>query len=67
MNITVKKEREQTTEKINFSGKTVKELLRQLKLNPETVIVVRNAEVITEDEPLRNKDRLEILSVVSGG
>ncbi len=67
MELVIRLEREQSREKISFSGKTVKELLLKLKLNPETVLVVRNKEVLTEDELLKNKDEIEILSVVSGG
>ncbi len=67
MELVIKREREQSREKISFSGKTVKELLLKLKLNPETVLVVRKKEVLTEDELVKNKDKIEILSVVSGG
>lgn len=52
--------------KKEFNG-TVNELLIELKLNKETVIVVRNGELVTEDEILKNNDRIKILSVVSGG
>ncbi len=67
MNITVLNEREHTTRNITFSGKTVFDLLKQLKINPEVVIVVRSNEVITEDEILHDQDTIELLSVVSGG
>ena len=67
MDITVENERERTTTKITFAGNTVLELLRQLKINPETVLVVRNKEVITEEEFLNNHDRIQLLSVISGG
>lgn len=67
MNITVFKERDNRTETVAFSGKTVQELLQQIKINPETVIVVRNSEVITEQETLHDNDKLELLSVISGG
>jgi thiamine biosynthesis protein ThiS len=59
-------EREQSTEEINFSG-TVEALLKQLDINPEAVIVVRNSEVIMTDENISNSDKIELLSVVSGG
>ena len=62
----IKFEREQTTEEISFSG-TVGELLTKLKINPETVLVLRTDEVLTEDEVLDNKDKIELLNVVSGG
>ena len=62
----IKNEKNNSTEKISFSG-SVKELLEKLNINPETVLVVRNNEVITEDENLDDDDSLEILSVISGG
>ena len=67
MNITVYKERENITEIIPFSGKTVLDLLRILEINSETVLIVRRSEVITEKETLEDNDRIEILSVISGG
>jgi len=67
MNVTIFNEKEQTTEKISFSGQTVKELLSHLEINSETVLVVKNSEVITEEEILSDQDKLELLSVVSGG
>ncbi len=60
-------ERERTTTKIEFAGSTVKELLQHLKLNPEAFLVVRNSEVITEEEILQDQDKIELLSVISGG
>jgi len=62
----IKFEREQTTEEISFSG-TVDELLKKLDINPETVLVLRAEEILTEDEILDNEDKIEILNVVSGG
>ena len=50
MELTVFKERDNCTEKISFAGKTVADLLKFLCINPETVIVVRKDEVVTEDE-----------------
>ncbi|MEK6900293.1 MAG: MoaD/ThiS family protein [Nanoarchaeota archaeon] len=67
MQIDVFNERENSTKTIEFSGNTVSDLLDLLKINPETVIVVRNDEVITENELLSEKDALKFLSVISGG
>ncbi len=67
MELTIFRERENTTEKVNFFGLTVADLLQQLKINPETVIVVRQQEVLIEAEPLQAGDQLKILSVISGG
>ena len=67
MNIEVYFEREQTKKKIEFSGTTVDDLLKQLNVNPETVLVTKNEEVVTEDEKLSDNDCLELLNVISGG
>ncbi len=67
MELTVYHEREQRTTTISFTGTTVQELLTHLAINPETVLIVRKGEVITEQAVLQNKDTIEILSVISGG
>jgi thiamine biosynthesis protein ThiS len=51
----------------NLSVKTVKELLDKLKINPTTVLVVVNDALVSEETNLNNKDRIKIISVVSGG
>jgi thiamine biosynthesis protein ThiS len=48
-------------------AKTVKELLKKLNINPITVIVAKNNELVTEDEKLNDKDEVKIISVISGG
>ena len=67
MELSVWIERENNRLQLDFSGTTVRELLEQLKINPETVLVVRENQVITESEILQHKNHLEILSVISGG
>ena len=52
--------------KLKFSG-TVGALLKKMKLNPESVIVVKGRTVVTEKDRVSDKDSVEILSVVSGG
>ena len=67
MYIEVFNEREQTTTTVELQGSKVKDLLSKLRLNPEGFLVVRNDEVITEDETLHDHDRVDLLSVISGG
>ncbi len=67
MNIDLFIERNYSTLKVAFGGITVLELLRHIQINPETVIVVRNNEVLTEKDLLQDKDKIELLSVISGG
>ncbi|MCK4497189.1 MAG: MoaD/ThiS family protein [Candidatus Aenigmarchaeota archaeon] len=38
-----------------------------MEINPETVVVLRNGEVVPDFEELENKDRIEILDIVSRG
>ena len=52
--------------KKNFNGR-VDSLLKELKINPETVLVKRNNELLTEEDKLSEKDNIELISVVSGG
>ena len=66
MEINVTLEKDNSTKKIQFKGKILQELLRQLKLNPEAIIVTRNNEVLTAEEPLKNKDKITILSSPGG-
>ncbi len=63
MNIHFWDDRKQT---LKFEG-TVADLLTTLKIRAETVIVVRNGEVLTEDEALANSESIRLLSVISGG
>ena len=58
---------ERTGERKEAKAKTVKELLKKLKINPTTVIAVVNGEAVTEDAKLNPKDEVLIMSVVSGG
>ena len=59
-------EKDNVRKDLRFSG-TVSKLLAKLKLNPESVVVVKNNEIVTEDEKLSDSDSVELLSVVSGG
>ncbi len=47
--------------------KTVAQLLKRLELLPESVLVIRKDELITEDESLHEEDTIEIRPVISGG
>jgi len=48
-------------------GAKVADILQKVEINPETVLVRRSGEIIPETEKLKNGDKLELLSVVSGG
>ena len=46
---------------------TVKDLLKKMNINPVTVIVSRNNDIILENERLKDGDDIKIISVISGG
>lgn len=59
-------ERTNAAKTMQFSGK-VKDLVKKLGINPETVLVTRNKELLTEEDAVSNTDEIKILSVISGG
>jgi sulfur carrier protein ThiS len=59
-------ERQKKTVNMVFNG-TVLSLLKKLNLNPEAVVVVANGTLVTEEDGLKDKDEIKILSVISGG
>lgn len=68
MKIKVKIQRTNEEKELDINGDiTIEELLNKIDVNPTTVIVTRNKEVITEDTTLQNNDQIELLSVISGG
>jgi sulfur carrier protein len=46
---------------------TVRDLLSELQIVPESVLVIRDATLLTRDEPLNEDDLLEVRPVLSGG
>ena len=61
-------DRENKTRTVQLTGNSkVSDLLKELNINPVTVIVSRNSELILEDEKLNDNDEIKILSVISGG
>jgi sulfur carrier protein len=51
---------------LDFQGR-ISDLLDSLSLNPETLVVLKNGKVVSEDEKAGNDDILEIISAVSSG
>lgn len=45
----------------------VRELLVELGVIPETVLVIRGRELLTQDEVVREDDVVELRPVISGG
>ena len=68
MKISVCIEREKKCLMVDMKpGSTIKDLIKELKINPVTVVIAKNKEIVTELAKLKDKDSVEFLSVVGGG
>jgi thiamine biosynthesis protein ThiS len=45
----------------------VASLLKKLDLNSQTIVVRCNGKIVTEEEPLKSEDWVEIIHIVTGG
>ncbi len=66
INVFIERENKHITIDVNKNA-TIKDILKNLKINKTTVLISKNNELITEDTKLKNKDNIKILSVISGG
>ena len=48
-------------------NRRVKDVLRELEILPETVLVIRDDELITADQMVAEADTIELRPVMSGG
>jgi len=46
---------------------TFDSLLKELKINKETVIIAKDGKVVLESDNIGNAKKIEIISVISGG
>ncbi len=49
------------------AGMTLRQALLKLGLQPEAFLATREGEMITEDEILKEGDRIKLIAVISGG
>lgn len=59
-------EKENKTVKEDNQG-MAKDVLKRLGVNPETVLIVRDGQLITQEDSIEGCEKLELLSVISGG
>jgi len=48
-------------------GSTVRAALQKADIEPDTVLAIRDGELITDDEIIRDGDVIKLVSVISGG
>ncbi len=59
--------RHQKREVVVAGRRRVREVLAELGINPETVLVIRGAQLLTHDAQVGEEDTIELRPVVSGG
>lgn len=48
-------------------GRKVRDVLRELGIDPDTVLVIRDRELLTREDRVGEEDELEVRPVISGG
>ncbi len=48
-------------------NRQVQAILKELDLNPETVIVVQGGVLLTRDAYVKDEETIEVISAISGG
>ncbi|MEJ2552130.1 MAG: MoaD/ThiS family protein [Anaerolineales bacterium] len=49
------------------AGMTARDALKKINVLPETVLITRNGELITDDEILTDGEEIRLIAVISGG
>ncbi len=49
------------------SGQTIRQAMESLQIQPETHLAIREGELLTEDEILREGETIKLVAVISGG
>jgi sulfur carrier protein ThiS len=49
------------------AGMTVRDALLKIDIQPDSVLITRSGELITDDELLREDDEIKLIAVISGG
>jgi sulfur carrier protein ThiS len=48
-------------------GMTIRKALQKLNIEPDSVLITRNGELITDDEIIHVNDEIKLVPVISGG
>ena len=48
-------------------GMTIRKALQNLGIEPDSVLIIRNGELITDDEIILANDEIKLVPVISGG
>ena len=50
-----------------MGGRKVLDVLRDLDIDPDTVLVIRDRELLTREDRVGEQERIEVRPVISGG
>jgi len=48
-------------------GMTVRKALQKLHIEPDSVLITRHGELLTDDEIIQENDQIKLVPVISGG
>lgn len=46
---------------------TIKDLLTELELSPQTIVAKQNGELVIEDTVIQNDDEIQLVQIIYGG
>lgn len=58
---------ERSNVKKDLDVESLSEVFSELKVNPDTVIIALNGKLVTKSAVIKDGDKVELLSVISGG
>lgn len=58
---------ERENKQLEVDASTALQLLEKLNINPTTVIITKNNNIITETSLISKEDKIKIIPVISGG
>jgi sulfur carrier protein len=49
------------------AGMTLRHVLSKIDIDPESVLAIRNGELLTDDEIIRDGEEIKLVAIISGG
>ncbi|MBS3095198.1 MoaD/ThiS family protein [Candidatus Woesearchaeota archaeon] len=64
-NVNIFIERENIKKRLN--AKSIEDIMKKFKINPEVVLIAKNNELVTKNAKIKENDDIKFISVISGG
>ena len=64
-NVNIFIERENIKKRLN--AKSIEDIMKKFKINPEVVLIAKNNELVTKSAKIKENDDIKFISVISGG